>query len=71
VLPSDTCATWRDSFVIISCTIHSSGDILIHIIIPHIHTHLHTPRARAYTHTHTHTRHYLYIINSSISVISF
>jgi len=51
---SNTCATWRDSFVIISCTIHSSGDTLIHIIISHIHTHSHTPRARAHTYTHVH-----------------
>jgi len=78
--PSDTCATWRDSFVIISYIIHSSEDTLIHIITSHIHTHSHIPRvgararARARTHTHTHARararanthHYLYIINSSI-----
>jgi len=32
----DTCATWRDSFVIISYTIHSSGDTsLLHIITTH------------------------------------
>jgi len=63
VSPSDTCATRRDSFVIISCTIHSSGDTLIHII-SHIHTHSHKPRACTHIHTHTHTHHYLYIINS-------
>jgi len=58
--PSDTCATWRDSFVIISYIIHSSEDTLIHIITSHIHTHSHIPRvgarARARAHTHTHTR---------------
>jgi len=62
VSPSDACATWRDSFVIISCTIHSSEDTLVHIITSHIHTHSHTPRVRAHTHTHTHIHHYLYII---------
>jgi len=67
---SDTCIIWRDSFAIISCTIHSSGDTLIHIITSHIHTHSHThARAHTYTHTHTHTHHYLYIINSSTSNI--
>jgi len=63
---SDTCATWRDSFVIISCTIYSLGDTLIQIIISHIHTHSHTTSARVYTYMHAH--HYLYI-HSSIPVI--
>jgi len=61
VSPSDMCATWRDNFIIFSCTIHSSGDTLIHIITSHIHTHSHTPSARAHTHIRTHTHTPLFI----------